>query len=116
MSIHHYILNEQGDPFIEPDLITWAKWFEKAKRHAGLTTVGRYKISTVFLGLDHNWGLGPPVVWETMVFKKESKGKKWILGDFMKVEMDRCSGSSEQAEAMHEKMVKLVKKKYKAKS
>ena len=25
-------------------------------------------VSTVFLGIDHNWGDGPPVLYETMVF------------------------------------------------
>jgi hypothetical protein len=26
------------------------------------------RVSTVFLGLDHSFGNGPPVLWETMVF------------------------------------------------
>lgn len=26
------------------------------------------RISTVFMGMDHNWTGGPPVLWETMVF------------------------------------------------
>lgn len=25
-------------------------------------------VSTVFLGLDHNWGNGPPILWESMAF------------------------------------------------
>ena len=29
-------------------------------------------VSTVFLGLDHNWGDGPPAVFETMVFTNEA--------------------------------------------
>lgn len=32
------------------------------------TTVFGNRISTVFLGLDHSWNGGPPVVFETMVF------------------------------------------------
>jgi hypothetical protein len=54
----------------------------------------------VFLGLDHNWGKGPPILWETMCF-----------GGEMDDEMARCSGSREQAEAMHERMVSKVKSK-----
>jgi hypothetical protein len=27
-----------------------------------------WQVSTVFLGLDHQHGIGPPVLWETMVF------------------------------------------------
>lgn len=26
------------------------------------------RVSTVFLGLDHSFGAGPPVLWETMIF------------------------------------------------
>lgn len=29
---------------------------------------GHTVVSTVFLGLDHNFGFGPPVLWETMLF------------------------------------------------
>jgi hypothetical protein len=28
-------------------------------------------VSTVFLGLDHQWGDGPPLVFETMIFGGE---------------------------------------------
>lgn len=37
---------------------------------AGVTKLDfRIRVSTVFLGLDHNWsGEGPPILWETIVF------------------------------------------------
>ena len=28
----------------------------------------RVKVSTVFLGMDHSWGNGPPLIFETMIF------------------------------------------------
>lgn len=43
----------------------------RAKRVASSTLYRagvRLWISTVFLGLDHSWGLGQPVLWETMIF------------------------------------------------
>jgi hypothetical protein len=43
-------------------------------RRVAVTRVGRYKVSTVFLVLDHDLlGIGPPVLYETMIFggKKE---------------------------------------------
>lgn len=62
-------------------------------------------VSTVFLGLDHSFHKGgPPVLWETMVFRKGEGGKR--VGG----EQDRCSGSREQALAMHQRMVERVKK------
>lgn len=33
--------------------------------------VGEILISTVWLGLDHNWGDGPPHIFETMAFPSE---------------------------------------------
>lgn len=34
-----------------------------------------YFVSTVDLGLDHNFGEGPPLYFETMIFPKESIGE-----------------------------------------
>ena len=97
----HYILNEAGEPVPEPDLMTWAKAFETMERKVKQEYVGpELWVSTVFLGLDHNYTEeGPPILWETMVFRK----------DYDDVEMDRCSGSREQALAMHEAMVECVR-------
>jgi hypothetical protein len=63
-----YVLGLDGEPLACDDLAVWAAWFETANRHVGKTEIGDVEISTVFLGLDHNWGLGPPVLWETMIF------------------------------------------------
>ena len=65
-----YILDADGNPVPEPDLMTWGRWMEAGGRQLAYTEIGgRYWVSTVFLGLDHNyWGNGPPVLWETMTF------------------------------------------------
>lgn len=67
----HYILVD-GRPVAEPDILKWAQWFESADRHLAKDTFGegdaRVTVSTVFLGTDHNYGGGPPVLWETMTF------------------------------------------------
>ena len=106
MSNRHYILDKNGEP-IPATMDVWAEWYEKdfpiEKRRVARTKVGNYTVSTVFLGLDHQWGKGPPVLWETMLFVK-GKGHD-------EQDMERCSGSREQAEAMHERMVKKVKAK-----
>lgn len=45
---------------------------EAIKRQTQLTTYLQdgFWVSTVFLGLDHSWGGGPPLLWESMVFNK----------------------------------------------
>ncbi len=94
----NYILDDKGKPIPEPDLLTRAHWFEKAERQVCKDIVGDSTISTVFLGIDHSFQPGTPILWETMVF-----------GGALDQEQDRCSGSREQAEAMHARMIDKVK-------
>lgn len=94
-----YILDDDWNPVPEPDLIKWGQWLQYAKRSVAHTIIGESRISTVFLGLDHSFGDGPPVLWETMVF-----GDGKLTG-----EQDRCTGNREQAEAMHQRMIERVK-------
>jgi hypothetical protein len=66
----NYILDETGTPVVEPDLITWALWWEKADRTVERTDINEtVYVSTVFLGTDHRFGReGKPLLWETLVF------------------------------------------------
>jgi hypothetical protein len=50
------------------DLLQWAEWFETADRHVANDLIGDTRVSTVFLGLDHQHGYGEPLLFETMVF------------------------------------------------
>jgi len=91
-----YILN--GKEVIKcNDLMKWAKWFEKADRHVAKDTVNDSDISTVFLGLDHQFGSGPPLLFETLVF-----------GGTLDQEMDRYE-TWDQAEKGHLAMIARVK-------
>lgn len=85
-----YILDENGNPIEEIDLLKWGRWFETADRHIDKTMIGiemwkfwlgkllkikRWEpcwVSTVFLGLNHNfYCTGPPLLFETMIFGGE---------------------------------------------
>jgi len=63
-----YILNAAGEPEPCPDLWTWGHWLETADRHVADTRFGDVRVSTVFLGLDHSFDGGPPVLWESFIF------------------------------------------------
>lgn len=64
----HYILNNDRVP-VEVDLLTWATWFAETEgRRVALTRLGKIRVSTVFLGRDHRFGPGAPVLFETMIF------------------------------------------------
>jgi hypothetical protein len=74
----NYILNDDGTVRVEPDLHTWAQWFETANRHIGDDYLlgdadhEDVRVSTVFLGIDHNFHLaGEPVLFETKIFGGE---------------------------------------------
>lgn len=59
------------------DLLPWAKWFEKADRAVGRTTLGPFEVKTSFLGIDYNFhDEGPPLIFETMIFTADLSGKK----------------------------------------
>jgi hypothetical protein len=95
--LKHWILDDKGRP-VSVDLFTWAEWFGTGERIIAQETIAQNWISTIFLGIDHNFGrFGPPVLWETMTF-----------GAKLNNDMLRCAGTKEQAEAMHEEMVKAV--------
>lgn len=63
---NYYIL--EGKTPKKVSLMEWARWYEKANRHAGKTTIGEVTVSTVFLGLDHSWDGKIPILFETMIF------------------------------------------------
>ena len=64
-----YILDDQGEPVPCEDLLTWSRWLEQSEgRQVSRDYLGAVMVSTVFLGLDHGWGGGAPVLWETMIF------------------------------------------------
>ena len=56
------------EPVPEPDVIKWGQWFQIADRCVARTMVEGIRISTVFLGLDHSFGEGQPMLFETLVF------------------------------------------------
>lgn len=59
------------------DLMDWASWYENTKeRIIKQTRISSHiQVSTVFLGIDHNFsGCGPPILFEIMVFGGEHDG------------------------------------------
>lgn len=51
------------------DLAEWAQAMAGVDRTVKKTLLpNKVMVSTVFLGLDHNWNGGPPILFETMVF------------------------------------------------
>ena len=73
------MLDLDGEPR-EVDAKTWARWMalDPMQRVLKKTQVGEAEVSTVLLGLDHNYiDKGPPILWETMIFGGEHDEDQW---------------------------------------
>lgn len=98
----YYKLNEKNEP-VQCSEVEYAWVLENTNRQLAITEhndingITDIIVSTVFLGLDHNYGgHGAPIVFETMIFGGECNG-----------EMRRYS-KYDDAIAGHNDMVKMV--------
>ena len=89
-----YILNGQTPEPIK-DIVEWGRWFETADRTVAETKVGKLEVSTVFLGLDHSFGGGTPILFETNIFGGEEYQERYATW--------------EEAEVGHKEAVKIAK-------
>jgi hypothetical protein len=92
-----YVLDGQT-PVAEPDVFRWARWFETVNRRVDVTDLGACVVSTVFLGIDHQYrDGGPPLLFETLVSGGPADG-----------DMERTS-TWETAKDAHTRMVLAVR-------
>ena len=94
MSRYYILVEKEAVPV--SDVLEWAKSFEDRSRTVAKDKVGEVEISTVFLGLDHRYGKGKPLIFETMVF-----------GGELNKAMERYS-TWEEAEEGHKTMIGKV--------
>ena len=105
-----YVLNQHNEPVEVKDLLLWAAAFEdndkRIVRQNTVTELGEHLVSpfksvfvsTVFLGLDHNFSeKGPPIVFETMVFGGPFNHTMWRYATW------------DEAVKGHEQLVKMVR-------
>jgi hypothetical protein len=93
---------EGMQPIPVRDVLAWARWFETAERTVAKTQISAaITVSTVFLGLNHHWGSGAPLLFETMVFGLDEDDP---LADYQ--ERYRTWHEAEQG---HEAVVALVR-------
>ena len=92
----YYILKNKKAVQVN-NLTEWATQFGKQNKRVAKDTINGVDISTMFLGLDHQYGKGKPLLFETMVFGGELDQKQ-----------ERYS-TWEEAEIGHKIMIKKVK-------
>jgi hypothetical protein len=114
MDMGYYVLDDQNNPVHIHDTLTWGMWFEanRERRIVKQENIGPYRVSTVFLGLDHAFNRvftqeqtpNPyPILFETMVFSAVGK-----TPDNLSVQ-ERC-GTWKQAEKMHKRIADEFRK------
>jgi hypothetical protein len=74
-----------GPDGAELTLMEWCEMFEA--RHGDMSPDSWWRrtteisdeirVSTVWLGLNHRWSPGPPLIWETMIFGGEHDDCQW---------------------------------------
>jgi hypothetical protein len=111
MSKRYYILDDDGLPIGVDSFLEWATWFEAHNRCVAKYERNGYCVSTVFLGLDHQFGKGPPLIFETMVFD-DNHSHEWF-GTEHKLDIGHeieCRRYSTRDDAMigHEKCVRIL--------
>jgi hypothetical protein len=64
-----YVLDAAGNPVPEFSPLAYAEAMMNNDPHIAREERGQVEVSTVFLGMDHDWTRkGPPILYETMVF------------------------------------------------
>lgn len=90
----NYILDDENH-LVRVGLMRWAQWFADRDREGGVdprrvaeTFTELHRVSTVFLGLDHQFGKGPPLVFETMVFQRGGYPSRALHGMIVHDDLD----------------------------
>jgi hypothetical protein len=124
--LRHYILD--GHTPMAANLEQYLEWVHARNgraQHVAKTDIypggpndGHIHVSTVFLNIDHGWGGGPPVLFETMIFPTGAQWEQWNLllpdddlnpnGDATLTDYQDRYTNWEDAEAGHKRAVALV--------
>jgi hypothetical protein len=76
-----YILAEDGKtPVATDSMILWGRTQADIERRTVAKSRDEERgiaVSTVFLGINHNFGDGPPILFETMIFDGKSSDRQW---------------------------------------
>lgn len=78
-----------------------ADWLDDERRKVARTDLDGFIVSTVHLGLDHRFGDGPPLIYETMVFdQREGSESPWteIYGERYTYRADAVTGHARAVE------------------
>lgn len=117
--IDHYVIRDGRVVRVpvenDEQLIAWAREFERCRlvKQTELPAA-EVRVSTIFLGIDHNFSGGTPILFETMVFGPQTSAKSFFSGKAFDhhVSFDEFTQrhhTLDEALAEHDLTVNLVK-------
>lgn len=108
MEFSEYILVDKK-PAVTHDIRKWGEFMKSKDRIVAQDHVGHYLVSTVFLGINHSFGRGEPLLFETMVFDENTRHKRYgnIPREYMDNYQERYH-TWEEAEIGHKRIVDMV--------
>src|SRR6476646_6845896 len=81
----YYILVDRLPVAVDHD--TWMRWFETSDRQIGDDKIGKTRVSTVFLGIDHNfYGSSGPLLFQTLIFDGPLADEMWRYATYAEAE------------------------------
>lgn len=92
----YYMLDAEHNP-VAVDRDTYSKYMRDTSNRVALDLIGDIMVSTVFLGLNHQFGAGPPLLFETIIFGGPKNGYQ------------RRYSTWKEAEAGHAEAVGMVR-------
>lgn len=105
----YYVLDgHEPRPLYGPDaVLEWGRWFETCTRRVDFTDLGWCSVSTVFLGIDHNFSRqGPPLLFESMIFGTPAAEKVFPEELF---EVCERTATWDEAQAAHDRLVAFAR-------
>ena len=78
-----YYKLDENKKAIECSRQEWAEYLEnnRVNKHVADEECLNHRISTIFLGLDHQFDDGPPLIFETMIFPNEIYCERYTTWD-----------------------------------
>lgn len=91
---------------IPMSLMEWSTFANNDYKRVAEDTIGPCWVSTVWMGIDYSFGSGPPLIFETMIFRADSDGRPHCWEEPFDFQYRYCTET--EALAGHAKVVEVL--------
>ena len=108
-----YILDDDHSILPAKSLVEWSQFMADTDRRVAESTIGPWEVSTIFLGMDHNFDKksSTPLLFETKVSRNRpiEEGELYIIDASGREDIQEHCSTWSQAEAQHQLIVAKVR-------